>query len=267
VTQVVPLRTRERDEAIARLRALVGVADDGKLTSPPGHALLAGPCRVHGCRRAGRVGNGLCAAHAELWDDGKHLEFEQWLATVAGGPLPCRVDGCYYGRSRRSLCAGHDRQWRGDHEADLNAWIMLASPDIGEHVCCLVRGCRLWASNWDGFCLAHSMRFHLSRGPHSQADLRPLGGTQLKALRRSEADAELLSRPVDEEFDQTASVAVSSFSRSTSLPRSNLAPARTRATRCGALTARQRCWAASISLKAIAMPAALEPGPLVTLVR
>lgn len=189
MTQVVPLRTRERDEAIARLRALVGVADDGKLTSPPGHALLAGPCRVHGCRRAGRVGNGLCAAHAELWDDEKHLEFEQWLATVAGGPLPCRVDGCYYGRSRRSLCAGHDRQWRGDHEADLNAWIMLASPDIGEHVCCLVRGCRLWASNWDGFCLAHSMRFHLSRGPHSQADLRHLGGTQLKALRRSEADA------------------------------------------------------------------------------
>src|SRR3954468_11492339 len=40
-----------------------------------------------------------------------------------------------------------------------------------------------------------------------------------------------------------------------------------RATRCGALTARQRCWAASMSLNAIARPAALEPGPLVTLVR
>jgi len=44
-------------------------------------------------------------------------------------------------------------------------------------------------------------------------------------------------------------------------------PARTSATRWGALTARQRSWAASISLNAMAIPAALEPGPLVTLVR
>ncbi len=35
----------------------------------------------------------------------------------------------------------------------------------------------------------------------------------------------------------------------------------------GALTARQRCWAGSISLNAIAVPATFEPGPLVTLVR
>jgi len=48
------------------------------------------------------------------------------------------------------------------------------------------------------------------------------------------------------------------------LPFSNLAPARTRATRWGALTARQRAWADSMSLKAIATPAAREPGPLVT---
>ena len=32
------------------------------------------------------------------------------------------------------------------------------------------------------------------------------------------------------------------------------------------MTARQRSWAASISLNAMAIPAALEPGPLVTLV-
>ena len=46
-----------------------------------------------------------------------------------------------------------------------------------------------------------------------------------------------------------------------------VAPARTKATRWGALTARQRSWADSISLNAIARPAAREPGPLVTLVR
>jgi hypothetical protein len=49
------------------------------------------------------------------------------------------------------------------------------------------------------------------------------------------------------------------------LPFSNTAPARTRATRCGAFTARQRASAASISLNAIASPAAREPGTLVTL--
>ena len=35
----------------------------------------------------------------------------------------------------------------------------------------------------------------------------------------------------------------------------------------GAVDARQRSWAASISLNAMASPAAREPGPLVTLVR
>ena len=51
------------------------------------------------------------------------------------------------------------------------------------------------------------------------------------------------------------------------MPFSNFALARTRATRWGALTARQWAWADSMSLKAIATPAAREPGPLVTRVR
>src|SRR6266540_5198472 len=64
-----------------------------------------------------------------------------------------------------------------------------------------------------------------------------------------------------------AATSCTSSGRSTITPLSNLAPARTSATRCGPLTARQRSWAASRSLKAIARPAALEPGPLVTRVR
>src|SRR4029453_18452676 len=79
--------------------------------------------------------------------------------------------------------------------------------------------------------------------------------------------------PVDDERcgrrwgAHAATVPASTGGRSTSTPLSNLAPARTSATRCGPLTARQRSWAASSSLKAIASPAALEPGPLVTRVR
>lgn len=46
----------------------------------------------------------------------------------------------------------------------------------------------------------------------------------------------------------------------------NVDPARTRATRCGAFTMRQWPWAAWMSLKAMARPAALDPGPLVTFV-
>jgi hypothetical protein len=49
-------------------------------------------------------------------------------------------------------------------------------------------------------------------------------------------------------FYAASSVVVSSSGRSTSLPFSNRAPARTSATRWGALIARQRDWAASISL-------------------
>ena len=55
-----------------------------------------------------------------------------------------------------------------------------------------------------------------------------------------------------------------SAGRSTSLPFLKRAPARTRATRWGAFTARQRAWADSSSLNAIAIPAARDPGPLVT---
>src|SRR5829696_894068 len=61
-----------------------------------------------------------------------------------------------------------------------------------------------------------------------------------------------------------AATSPTSSGRSTITPFSNRAPARTSATRCGPLTARQRPWAASSSLNAIANPAALEPGPLVT---
>src|ERR1700680_1714354 len=49
-----------------------------------------------------------------------------------------------------------------------------------------------------------------------------------------------------------------------SLPFLNTAPARTSVTRWGALTARHRVCADSMSLNAIATPAAREPGPLVT---
>jgi hypothetical protein len=52
--------------------------------------------------------------------------------------------------------------------------------------------------------------------------------------------------------------------RSTSTPFSNFAPALTSATRWAELTAGQRCRADSMSLNAIAIPAAREPGPLVT---
>src|SRR6478752_4500087 len=55
--------------------------------------------------------------------------------------------------------------------------------------------------------------------------------------------------------------------RSMSLPLWKVAPARTRATRWGAFTARHRDCAASMSLNAIATPAAREPRPLVTLLR
>jgi hypothetical protein len=49
-----------------------------------------------------------------------------------------------------------------------------------------------------------------------------------------------------------------------SLPFLNTAPARTSATRWGALKARHRVCADSMSLNAVATPAAREPGPLVT---
>ena len=51
------------------------------------------------------------------------------------------------------------------------------------------------------------------------------------------------------------------------MPHSKRAPARTKATRWGAFTARQRAWAAWISLNAIAIRAAFDPGPLVTFCR
>ena len=58
----------------------------------------------------------------------------------------------------------------------------------------------------------------------------------------------------------------SSSGRSTSLPLWNCAGADER-DQVRALTARQRDWAASISLNAMAIPAAREPGPLVILLR
>ena len=72
--------------------------------------------------------------------------------------------------------------------------------------------------------------------------------------------------PVPHDHAATSSISSSGafLGRSTSLPFLKLAPARTSATRCGPLTARQRPSAASSSLNTIANPASLLPGPLVT---
>src|SRR5215207_1851051 len=80
--------------------------------------------------------------------------------------------------------------------------------------------------------------------------------------------AEEWSRVVDgRPWHDHAATSCTSSGRSTITPLSKRAPARTSATRWGPLTARQRSWAASSSLNAIASPAALLPGPLVTRVR
>src|SRR4029078_8826080 len=81
------------------------------------------------------------------------------------------------------------------------------------------------------------------------------GGFVLHALARIGLIAEIFSRPVDGvvqatsvSVDPPGSAGVMSTGRSSSLPLWNTARARTSATRCGALTARQRVCAASISL-------------------
>ena len=77
------------------------------------------------------------------------------------------------------------------------------------------------------------------------------GGRRVVFLGHFGTDAgpwEQSSIPVDQDLLCDLLVAVVSSGRSTSLPFSNFAPARTSATRWGALTARQRDWAASISL-------------------
>ena len=79
--------------------------------------------------------------------------------------------------------------------------------------------------------------------------------TGCEALRDAGGRVEIFSRPVDGvvqatsvSVDPPGSAGVMSTGRSSSLPLWNTAPARTSATRCGALTARQRVCAASISL-------------------
>ena len=191
MTDVVEIRTRQDSHARARLSTVNGGLEGSQLIAPPGHLLVAGGCRVPGCRRTGRAGDGLCGRHGNLWQlEGKPRGFNlaEWVATVAGGPLPCRVPGCSYGRTRKGLCAGHDRRWHREGASDLEEWIASAAPEAGDHTTCHVDGCRLWASGWDGFCLAHSTRFHLSRGPHAPADLRSLSADELRATRRREAE-------------------------------------------------------------------------------
>ena len=80
-------------------------------------------------------------------------------------------------------------------------------------------------------------------------------------------DVEQLSRPVDEDLYRRLRVGggfVGSFDELAGLERRAGADERDQVR---ALTARQRSWAASMSLNAIASPAAREPGPRVILVR
>ena len=94
----------------------------------------------------------------------------------------------------------------------------------------------------------------LAGNPHTWS-AAPNFAFDLAARKTTDSDLagldEQLSIPVDQFFQAASfrsSSVVGSSGRSTSWPFSNLAPARTRATRCGAFTARQRDCAASISL-------------------
>jgi hypothetical protein len=72
---------------------------------------------------------------------------------------------------------------------------------------------------------------------------------ELRRLRRYCQDLWIgVTQATSVSVDSPGSTGVMSVGRSSSLPLWNTAPARTRATRCGALTARQRACAASISL-------------------
>ena len=83
------------------------------------------------------------------------------------------------------------------------------------------------------------------RGLDSAQTVATMVTTVCIGFRRSRSNRQYLWIKI---FYAASSVAVVSSGRSTSLPFSNFAPARTSATRWGALTARQRDWAASISL-------------------
>lgn len=192
MSRVIPIRTRH-DTAPSRGSGPVpDVPETSRLIAPPGQARIAGPCRVPGCRRIGRAGDGLCGRHGALWEQERGSagpELGAWVATVAGGPLPCRVHECFYGRSRKGLCSVHYRNWQDGPESNIDVWLESATVDPEEHSYCLIRGCRLWASSWDGFCVAHASRFHLSREPHAEVDLRHLHARALRAVRLEEVDA------------------------------------------------------------------------------
>lgn len=192
MSRVIPIRTRHDAASSVGSGPVLDVPETSRLIAPPGHARIAGPCRVSGCRRIGRAGDGLCGRHGALWEQERGSagpELGAWVATVAGGPLPCQVHDCLYGRSRKGLCAGHHRHWQSGSESNVDTWLESATVDPGEHSYCLIRGCRLWASSWDGFCVAHALRFHLSRSPHAEVDLRHLPARALRAVRLEEVDA------------------------------------------------------------------------------
>ena len=67
MTDVVEIRTRQDSHARARLSTVNGGLEGSRLIAPPGHLLVAGGCRVPGCRRTGRAGDGLCGRHGNLW--------------------------------------------------------------------------------------------------------------------------------------------------------------------------------------------------------
>ena len=112
-------------------------------------------------------------------------------------------------------------------------------------------GFRDWVAAADGWGLTHELLVALgkardvSRGPKATGALRAAGLPEEWSPESESSNRQYLWIKI---FYAASSVAVVSSGRSTSLPFSNFAPARTSATRWGALTARQRDWAASISL-------------------
>jgi hypothetical protein len=133
----------------------------------------AGLCRISGCARSARGGQGMCQGHHQRWAQAGRPDLGGFIASTdprwrRDRPnMVCAVFGCGYGSSRRGMCVLHAQRWERAGRPDRAVWLVAPLPvkQPAPGATCAIEHCDLWPHAASVFCHAHHATWQRNGGP------------------------------------------------------------------------------------------------------
>ena len=148
-----------------------------------------GACRITGCVRSARGGQGMCQGHHQRWQQSGRPELENFVVSTDAGwrrlrpNKVCSVVGCGYGSSRSGMCSVHAQRWHRAGQPDLAEWLIQQFPvtRAAPGSTCAIAHCVLWPDSTSAFCHSHHATWRVNGRPDIQEFVAAFAATAVPA--------------------------------------------------------------------------------------